>query len=280
MKINTFNKKTGLFAGAKSKEKLTFNESDEYLTADPNLDLANGCIIGDIVVDVAGDVVADVAGDVAADIAGDAGADAAADIAADAAADGADVAADVVGDAAADVLADVAAEPGVSSSTKAILKGFGLLLGGAVLSEILALIVQAIEYAASDSGGNPPTSAALWAALYNQMMQTYPCNNSASVPCATNVRAAQESMVGVFAVVLGQQDPQAAVDAQTFETTSWTQQSQQELKNTLTQISETAGIPSMVQYMETYTNPGATGAALVIATANTVISVADYCYSD
>ena len=45
-------------------------------------------------------------------------------------------------------------------------------------------------------------------------------------------------------------------------------------------VSNTGGIPSMVKYMATYTNPGASGAPLVIATANTLIAVAGYVYTD
>jgi len=281
MKIENFFKKSGPFAGTKSKEKLMFNESDDYLTADPNLDLANGCIVGDIVVDVAGDVVVDVVGDVSADVAGDVGTDTAADIAADAAGDGADASADIISDVAADVVADVSTEPGITGAEKAELKVLAMTLGGAVVSYVVGEVNKAITNAINSGGGDPATttSAQYWEALYNQMIISYPCDNSEFNPCPSGVRDSQELMVGTYGVDLGLQYPDEAQAASTFEA-SWTPQSQQELKNSLTSIAATAGIPSMIQYMETYTNPGATGAALVIATSGTVVSVASYCYSD
>jgi len=285
MKIKNFFKKSHPFGGTKGKEQLTFNQQDNYIDIASNLDMANGCIIiGDIIVDVAADVAIDVTVDVVGDVVADSAADATADVVADTTTDvvadsTADSVADATGDAAADIAADAASDPAMSAANKAELKVLALTLGGAVVSYIVNAVTQAINNALGAGGGPANTTAAdYWSALYDQMMPLYPCNNNEFTACPSGMRDSQILMVGTFEADLGLQFPDDMTAAATFETNY--AQSLAELKNTLTDMAATAGIPSMIQYMVTYTNPGASGATLVIATADTLVTVASYCYND
>lgn len=242
-------------------EKITLNQPTEYLEVEANFDLAHGCTI---VIDAVADVVADVVVDGVVDAVVDGGADAVVDGGADA-----------LADAGADAIADAGANSGLSPGTISKLKTLGLLLGGAVMGEIVSEATQAIKNAAA--GGHPPTSADYWNSLYSTMVAQYPCNTGSNTACPTNVRNAQEAMVGTFAINLGANGAAAAAAA--FEKT-WPADSQSQLKNTLVTMSQSSGIPSMLQYLATYTNPGASGAALVIATANVLMTVAGFEYTD
>ena len=129
------------------------------------------------------------------------------------------------------------------------------------------------------SGNNPPTSQTYWTALYNTMIDNYPCNSGSSTNCGPNVRASQIAMVSGFAMKLSTQAADATV-AMNFENSADYATSVAQLKQALVTITATGGVPALVQYMGTYTNPGASGAGLVIATANTVVAVANYEYPD
>lgn len=269
---------------SKPKEQLSINRDDDYVDLDANLDFGNGCvIIADIVVDVAGDVAVDVIADVTTDVVADAAADTASDVAADAASDAAsDAAADVASEAAADVVADVAAEPGVSSGTKTVLKGLALIVGTTVVTSIVEDVYGALKSAISNNSSDPSatTAAQYWSSLYSSMVAEYPCNNNATTSCGTNVRNDQLIMVGTYQIILGQKSPASAQAAANLMASSGWSQTEDDLKNALMTVTETGGIPSMLEYMESYTNPDASGATLVIATANVVISVADFAFND
>lgn len=253
--------KTGTAARLFPMEHISINQADGYVDADVQIDLAHGCVVVEVVaVDVSVEVVTEVVAEVVAEV-------------------GTDVGVDVVGDAAADVAAD-AAESGLSEATIARLRTLGLLLGGALMGTIVTESVNAVKAAIAARGGSRATSAAdYWTALYKVMDKKYPCNLPASQSCGTNVRASQEAMIASFALAIAKQDPSQATAAQTFETV-WPASSQRALKSALTNISNTGGIPGMIKYMETYTYPNVSGGALVIATSNTLISVADYVYTD
>ena len=219
---------------------------------DDQIDLVHGCV-------VLSDIIADIVADVAIDAAVDA-------------------AADAVVDAAADGAADAAATEGcISAANISRLKTLGLLLGGAVLGAIVDIVYKAIKNAVDD-GGQTSSAADYWNALYNEMVKDYPCDLPASQACPTNFRNAQELMVGRFLIQLSEKQPTAATAAATFQKI-WSAADEQALKTKLGAVAATGGIPSMLKVMAGYMNPSCSGAALVIATAQTVVTVAAFEYT-
>ncbi|RFM26429.1 hypothetical protein [Deminuibacter soli] len=264
-------KKGGITAllGVTPKDQLTFNRVDDYIDSAPQIDLAHGCLT----------VVADLAADVVADAVTDAVVDGATDVAADVATDSAaDTAADTAADAAADAGADAGASGGISTACSSRLKYLAVFLGGTIMGSITTAVTSAIMNAEKSSNNGPTTSADYWTALYNSMVASYPCNANNANTCPGNERDEQEAMVLSLQQQLSQTSSYADA-AQTFED-SWPSSSQDELKDDLSTVTNTGGIPSMCQYMETYTNSGATGAALVIATINIFDTVAGFEFSD
>jgi hypothetical protein len=144
---------------------------------------------------------------------------------------------------------------------------------GQIVSEVTAAIKKAA------SGTQTPSAADYWNALYTAMIGSYPCNTGASTACGPNVRNAQEAMIIQLAVNIANDSSSVAATAKAFEGV-WPASSQSALKTTLSNMAQDTGIPGLVQYMASYTNPGATGGALVIATSNVVIAVTDYVYTD
>lgn len=265
--------KRKLFAGTKPKDRLSLNADESYASGS-NVDMAHGCVIlADVVADVAVDAAADVAADTAVDAAADAGVDAAADSAADAAAD---AAVDAATDAAADATAD-----GVATATSSTWKNLGLVLGGSVLNMIVTKVVSVIEASKNSTGGGSttPVSQTYWTNLYNEMIKDYPCDNSSASSCPGTTREQQIAMVAGFAVTLSK-NTTSQQGAQTYEQSAQYLSDKNALKQALTNVSNTGGIPSMVKYLETYTTPNATGTPLVIATANTLVEVASFVYPD
>lgn len=259
------------------KENINHNLRDEYFSVDENLDLANGCVI---VADVAVDIGADVAVDVVTDVVADAVADTLADAAADAAADvAADAAADAVGDAAADTMVDAVANGGVSTVSSSVLKNIGLVLGGAILDKIVTFAVSAIKNATKGKKPSETTAADYWSSLYTTMTKAIPCDKPSNQSCGPNQRSGQQAMILSFQANISKASPDAQKAAIAFEKI-FTAEQQNELKHNLSKLASTGGIPSMVKYMESYTNPGAHGAPLVIATANTLIAVTNFFYTD
>ncbi|WP_246761158.1 hypothetical protein [Ralstonia solanacearum] len=121
------------------------------------------------------------------------------------------------------------------------------------------------------------------------MVTTYPCDTPASSSCpAVSVsgqpqpvqqRAAQIAMVLLFAQNLGQQGTNGQ-DETSFAST-WSTGNKQNLKTGLANVTNTGGIPSMIQYMSTYPIAGAPNAAVaVIAEANIFNSVASFEFTD
>ncbi|MEI6409151.1 MAG: hypothetical protein WCR52_07205 [Bacteroidota bacterium] len=266
-----------LFAPLAPKETVTLNGTDDYAMATPHFDLAHGCVvIGDIAVDLGADIAVDTAADIAADSAADVIGDVTADSLADAAAD-------AVEDAAADAVADAAADTagGVSEATISKAKLLFALLGGALIQTVVEKVSDIIKQAISGGGGKPLTSADIWKQLYDGMVKDYPCDTPAGTACPNaNDRKTQEAIVIQYAMQLGKISAQSAEQAVTFEK-KWDATSIHELKAALQNISNTGGIPSMIKYMETYTNAGASGAPLVIAAANTaLIPTIDFVFSD
>jgi len=269
MKISDLQKNKTLFADAKPKDNLTFNVETDYSLSGNNFDMAHGCVIlADVVADVAVDVTADVAADTAVDAAADAGVDAAADAAEDAAVDAAT-------DAAADASAD-----GVATATSSTWKNLGLVLGGSVLNMIVTKVVSVIN-ASKDSGGgsSTPVSQTYWTNFYTELVKDYPCDSNNTTSCGGTIREQQIAMVAAFAVTLAK-NATAQQGAQTYETSSAYLGDKNALKQQLSAISNTGGIPSMVKYLETYTTPNASGTPLVIAAANTLMEVANFVYPD
>lgn len=265
-------------------EQVSVNQADGYVEVNAaQLDLAHGCtIVADVVIDASADAVVEVVIDAVADGVTDGVADAAADAANTAA----DAAADAVGDGAADAAADApadAAESGLSPKAVSRLKILGLMLGTTMIrianQASNAANDAAAGHSGSGSGSGAPTAKEYWTALYNTMVHNYPCDLPATQSCPANVRASQEALVLSFAVTIAKRDPAAAKQAQAFEA-AWPLSSNKALKSALSNISGTAGIPAMVQYLETYTDPGASGGALVIATAGVLSTVASFVYSD
>ncbi|RFM26430.1 hypothetical protein [Deminuibacter soli] len=270
------NQKKGGLPGT-PKDRLTFNKTDQYIDAAAPIDLSHGCVA--ILVDVAADVVTDAATDAVTDAVVDGVADSAADAAADTAADAAaDTAADTAADAAADAGADSGAQGGISTACSKRLKTLAIMLGGAIMSTVTTAVANAIYNAIKSAGSTPTTSADYWTALYNSMITVYPCNANNASTCPGNQRDEQEAMVLSLQQQLAQ-TASYAQSAQTFEE-SWSAASQTQLKDSLITVTDTGGIPSMCQYMENYTNTGASGAALVIATINVFDTVAAYEYPD
>jgi hypothetical protein len=262
----------------RNKEVISLNKKDQYTTVGENLDFANGCVIiadvvADVAIDVGTDVIADVVADAVADTIADAAADATADIAAD-------VAGDAAGDVAADAVIDAAVNGGVSTVSSSVLKNLGLVLGGALLDKIVTFALGAIEKAISKSGDpKTTTSADYWNALHETMVKAIPCDVSADNSCGKNQRNGQQAMILSFQANIAKGSPDSATAAIAFEKI-WSTKDQHDLKNALTNVSETAGIPSMIKYMASYTSNAAHGAPLVIATANTLIAVTNYVYTD
>jgi len=260
--------KTGATAGLFPMEHISINQADGYVDVDGQLDLAHGCVI-------IADVVADVVVDTVVDVVVDAVVDGAVEVVSDAVVD---VAADVVADAAVDAAADAAAS-GLSQTAINRLKNLGLLLAGAVLGQIVAEATTLVKgVIAGSTTADPATAAKYWTALYNEMVKAYPCDLPASQSCPDQVRAKQQALVLEFALRIAKADPTQATQAQAFQT-AFPASSQVALKKALSNISDTAGIPSMVKYLETYTFPNVSGGALVIATSNTLISVADFVFT-
>lgn len=111
------------------------------------------------------------------------------------------------------------------------------------------------------------------------MLKTYPCDAAASSDCSkvnnANQRDAQEYMVLSYAQNLGNKDNNA-VDAVTFEK-SWDTGNQKALKSGLSNVTDTAGIPSMLDYMGSFDISGNPSAEVaVIAEANVFNSVASF----
>jgi hypothetical protein len=254
------------------KETIYINKEDTYTTVGENIDFANGCVI---IADIIADVAADVAIDVIADAAADAAADAVADVAAD-------TAADSVADAVADTVADAAVDEGISTVASNTLKNLAKVLGASLLAKLTDMASSAIINAIKNSSGGTAattTSADYWNSLYKIMDQAISCDTSASGTCGKNQRNGQEAMILEFQQNIVKANASVGNSAIIFEK-KWDVASQKELKQALTNISKTNGIPSMVKYMSTYTNSGASGAVLVVATINTLISVTSYVFSD
>jgi len=299
-------------APARSKESLSFNSTDDYIDADLNFDMANGClIVADAVVDVglAADVVVDVAaaagaegagagaaaaGAGAATEAGGAAADATADAVADA---GADAGADGAGDGAADSSAnsvDSSAQGGVQQTTVSRWASLKSMLQQSMIDNAILNAGQALEKVVSGGGGSgssgtpaaPATVSTYWTALGTQLSQQagYTCDNNANTPCGANVRAFQEAMLIAFQSNVSTASTSDAASATSIQNpgTIWTDTTLGQIKSGLVNVSSTAGIPSMINYMATFNAypVGISAGALTIAGANIIIEVADMVYSN
>jgi len=297
-------------APARSKESLSFNSTDDYIDADLNFDMANGClIVADAVVDVglAADVVVDVAAAAGAEGAGAAAAGAgaateaggaAADATADAVADaGADAGADGAGDGAADSSAnsvDSSAQGGVQQTTVSRWASLKSMLQQSMIDNAILNAGQALEKVVSGGGGSgssgtpaaPATVSTYWTALGTQLSQQagYTCDNNANTPCGANVRAFQEAMLIAFQSNVSTASTSDAASATSIQNpgTIWTDTTLGQIKSGLVNVSSTAGIPSMINYMATFNAypVGISAGALTIAGANIIIEVADMVYSN
>jgi len=303
-------------APARSKESLSFNSTDDYIDADLNFDMANGClIVADAVVDVglAADVVVDVAAAAGAEGAGAAAAGAgaateaggaAADATADAVADaGADAGADGAGDGAADSSANSvdssansvdSAQGGVQQTTVSRWASLKSMLQQSMIDNAILNAGQALEKVVSGGGGSgssgtpaaPATVSTYWTALGTQLSQQagYTCDNNANTPCGANVRAFQEAMLIAFQSNVSTASTSDAASATSIQNpgTIWTDTTLGQIKSGLVNVSSTAGIPSMINYMATFNAypVGISAGALTIAGANIIIEVADMVYSN
>jgi hypothetical protein len=150
---------------------------------------------------------------------------------------------------------------------------------GTVVTEAVSAVKAAIANSKTPSA---PTAAEYWTSLHTSMLQYFPCDTPASTACAANVRNSQEAMVLQFAWNLSSVTANAQA-ATAFEN-AWPAVEQGALKQQLANVSTSAGIPSMINNVlvnytyDSGTNPS--GAAIVIATANTLSSVAAYVFTD
>ncbi|AMP72261.1 hypothetical protein UW163_22885 (plasmid) [Ralstonia solanacearum] len=185
----------------------------------------------------------------------------------------------------------------MTASAQATLNSLNTLLNIVIINQVTSAVMDVIKAVTTQSASStpttpttppsPPTPATYWNELYQQMVQTYPCDTPASSTCPdvtvnnaqAQQRAAQQAMVLIFAKTLGQQGTNAQ-DAASFEST-WSANDQQNLKQGLTNVTNTNGIPSMIKYMSTYPITGNPSAVVaVIAETNIFNSVVNYCFTE
>jgi len=302
-------------APTKAKEKLTFNQANDYPDISLNLDFAIGC--GGLVLDVALDVGEDVASEavseaaseaaseVASEAASEVASEAASEVASEAASEAAtEAAAEVAGESAAESIADAAADNtaggGVQASTVSRWSSLKTALKQAVVDNLMQQATTAVtslvnKYliggGSSGSGGNntpttPATPYDYWNTLSTQLSQTiYTCDNSAANPCGpasdgTDQRNYQEALVINFQAQLVGNSTSDATAAENLQAagTLWTTTTVPALKAGLMNVANTNGIPSMINYLASYPSypTGVSAGAIVIAGANLLTTVASF----